>query len=167
MCFRFLVRRGAQVAYHDALEYQQCHVAHRLEGLERVSVAQVEKLQPVLQLGAEMLAVARHQERARRAAVAREILLLRSGRATVDGDCEDARLGRRLAPVRRQSQRGAFGQRLRGACSTTWAPDDGRSRSRPENARMGGTARRCIPLRPGAGATAGARRRWATRAPSR
>ena len=112
MCFRFLVRRGAQVSHHDALEYQQCHVAHRLEGLERVSVAQVEKLQPVLQLGAEMLAVARHQERARRAAVAREILLLRSGRATVDGDCEDARLGRGASLLARVSLKGAFGQRF-------------------------------------------------------
>ena len=112
MCFRFLVRRGAQVSYHDALEYQQCHVAHRLEGLEKVSVAQVEKLQPVLQLGAEMLAVARHQERARRAAVAREILLLRSGRATVDGDCEDARLGRGASLLARISLKGAFGQRF-------------------------------------------------------
>ena len=112
MCFRFLVRRGAQVSHHDALEYQQCHVAHRLEGLERVSVAQVEKLQPVLQLGAEMLAVARHQERARRAAVAREILLLRSGRATVDGDCEDARLGRGASLLARISLKGAFGQRF-------------------------------------------------------
>ena len=112
MCFRFLVRRGAQVSHHDALEYQQCHVAHRLEGLERVAVAQVEKLQPVLQLGAEMLAVARHQERARRAAVAREILLLRSGRATVDGDCEDARLGRGASLLARISLKGAFGQRF-------------------------------------------------------
>ena len=112
MCFRFLVRRGAQVSHHDALEYQQCHVAHRLEGLERVSVAQVEKLQPVLQLGAEMLAVARHQERARRAAVAREILLLRSGRATFDGDCEDARLGRGASLLARISLKGAFGQRF-------------------------------------------------------
>ena len=112
MCFRFLVRRGAQVSHHDALEYQQCHVAHRLEGLEKVSVAQVEKLQPVLQLGAEMLAVARHQERARRAAVAREILLLRSGRATVDGDCEDARLGRGASLLARISLKGAFGQRF-------------------------------------------------------
>jgi len=112
MCFRFLVQRGAQVSYHDALEYQQCHVAHRLEGLERVSVAQVEKLQPVLQLGAEMLAVARHQERARRAAVAREILLLRSGRATFDGDCEDARLGRGASLLARISLKGAFGQRF-------------------------------------------------------
>ena len=124
MCFRFLVRRGAQVSHHDALEYQQCHVAHRLEGLERVSVAQVEKLQPVLQLGAEMLAVARHQERARRAAVAREILLLRSGRATLKqpglgrairrlGDCEeekDARLGRGASLLARVSLKGAFGQ---------------------------------------------------------
>ena len=112
MCFRFLVRRGAQVSHHDALEYQQCHVAHRLEGLERVSVAQVEKLQPVLQLGAEMLAVARHQERARRAAVAREILLLRSGRATIDGNCEDARLGRGASLLARVSLKGAFGQRF-------------------------------------------------------
>ena len=112
MCFRFLVRRGAQVSYHDALEYQQLQVAHRLKGLERVSVAQVEKLQPVLQLGAEMLAVARHQERARRAAVAREILLLRSGRATVDGDCEDARLGRGASLLARVSLKGAFGQRF-------------------------------------------------------
>ena len=112
MCFRFLVRRGAQVSYHDALEYQQLQVAHRLKGLERVSVAQVEKLQPVLQLGAEMLAVARHQERARRAAVAREILLLRSGRATFDGDCEDARLGRGASLLARISLKGAFGQRF-------------------------------------------------------
>ena len=124
MCFRFLVRRGAQVSYHDALEYQQLQVAHRLKGLERVSVAQVEKLQPVLQLGAELLAVARHQERARRAAVAREILLLRSGRATLKqpglgrairrlGDCEkeeEARLGRGASLLARVSLKGAFGQ---------------------------------------------------------
>ena len=126
MCFRFLVRRGAQVSYHDALEYQQLQVAHRLKGLERVSVAQVEKLQPVLQLGAELLAVARHQERARRAAVAREILLLRSGRATLKlpgrgrairrlGDCEkeeEARLGRGASLLARVSLKGAFGQRF-------------------------------------------------------
>ena len=124
MCFRFLVRRGAQVSYHDVLEYQQLEVAHRLKGLERVSVAQVEKLQPVLQLGAELLAVARHQERARRAAVAREILLLRSGRATLKrpglgrvvlrlGDCEeeaDARLGHGASLLARVSLKGAFGQ---------------------------------------------------------
>ena len=119
MCFRFLVQRGAQVSYHDALEYQQCHVAHRLEGLERVSVAQVEKLQPVLQLGAEMLAVARHQDRWLVRGVGLPSILRRPAAAAETSHVTPSRwraVGAGVQPV----PDATLGSRRQPNCHTTW-----------------------------------------------
>ena len=79
-----------------------------MRNLERLSVSEVEKRHTIMQFGGELLVVARHQETRRRAAVARAILLLRSGRATVAEN--DARLGRGASLLARVSLRGAFGQ---------------------------------------------------------
>ena len=113
MCFRFLVRRGAQLTYRDVLNYQKDQVAQHMRDLDGLSVKEVEKRHSIMQLGGELLVVARHQETRRRAAVARAILLLRSGRATVaENDDDDARLGRGASLLARVSLRGAFGQRF-------------------------------------------------------
>jgi ankyrin repeat protein len=109
-CFRFLVDRGAQLTYHDVLEYQKYQVAKHMRNLERLSVSEVEKRHTIMQFGGELLVVARHQETRRRAAVVRAILLLRSGRATVAEN--DARLARGASLLARVSLKGAFGQRF-------------------------------------------------------
>ena len=68
MCFRFLVSRGAQLTYRDVLNYQKDQVAPHMRDLDGLSVSEVEKRHSILQLGGEMLVVARHQETRRRAA---------------------------------------------------------------------------------------------------
>jgi len=109
--FRFLVSHGAQVSHRDALEYQKVQVDYHMDDLEEISVSQVRKLQPIIDFGAEILAVAQQQEAARRAAATRAVLLLRSaGRATIVADCEDERARCGVSLIARVSVRGAFGQ---------------------------------------------------------
>ena len=111
LIFRFLVSRGAQVSHRDALEYQKDQVAYHMNDLEEISVSQVRKLQPIIDFGAEILAVAQQQEAARRAAATRAVLLLRSaGRATIVEDGEDERARCGVSLIARVSVRGAFGQ---------------------------------------------------------
>ena len=118
------VDRGAQLTYHDVLEYQKYQVAKHMRNLERLSVSEVEKRHTIMQFGGELLVVARHQETRRRAAVVRAILLLRSGRATVAEN--DARLARGASLLARISLKGAFGQRFARRV-LDHAFDDGRS----------------------------------------
>ena len=109
--FRFLVSHGAQVSHRDALEYQKVQVDYHMDDLEKISVSQVRALQPIIDFGAEILAVAQQQEAARRAAATRAVLLLRSaGRATIVEDCEDERARCGVSLIARVSVRGAFGQ---------------------------------------------------------
>lgn len=110
--FRFLVFRGAQVSHCDALEYQKYQVAGHMDDMEDISVSQVQALQPIIDFGAELLAVAQQQETVRRAAVTRGVLLLRSRRAgpPILGACEDEMARRGVALLARMSLRGSFGQ---------------------------------------------------------
>ena len=108
-------------------------VAKRMEDIESSPVQEVRKhVKPIIELAAAQLEVARQQERARRAAVAQEILLFRSGRASFAEDSEDededdsdgdsdgdnsddtdddeARLRCGISLVARVSLKGAFGQ---------------------------------------------------------
>ena len=114
LIFRFLVARGARVSFGDVLEFQMEDVAKRMEDIESSPVQEVRKrVKPIIELAAAQLEVARQQERARRAAVAREILLFRSGRASFAEDSEDeeeARLRCGISLLARVSLKGAFGQ---------------------------------------------------------
>ena len=124
--------RGARVSFGDVLEFQMEEVAKCMEDIESSPVQEVRKrVKPIIELAAAQLEVARQQERARRAAVAREILLFRSGRASFAEDSEDededdsdasddsdsddtdddeARLRCGISLVARVSLKGAFGQ---------------------------------------------------------
>ena len=109
--FRFLVSHGAQVSHRDALAYQKVQVDYHMDDLEEIPVSQVRAIQPIIDFGAEILAVAQQQEAARRAAATRAVLLLRSaGRATIVADCEDERARCGVSLIARVSVRGAFGQ---------------------------------------------------------
>ena len=134
LIFRFLVARGARVSFGDVLEFQMEEVARCMEDVESSPVQEVRKrVKPIIELAAAQLEVARQQGRARRAAVAREILLFRSGRASFAEDSEDededdsdddsdgddsddtddddeARLRCGISLVARVSLKGAFGQ---------------------------------------------------------
>jgi len=129
LIFRFLVARGARVSFGDVLEFQTEEVAKCMEDIESSPVQEVRKrVKPIIELAAAQLEVARQQERARRAAVAREILLFRAGRASFAEDSEDededesdgddsddtgddeARLRCGISLVARVSLKGAFGQ---------------------------------------------------------
>ena len=125
LIFRFLVARGARVSFDDVLEFQMEEVAKRMEDIESSPVQEVRKrVKPIIELAAAQVEVARQQERARRAAVAREVLLFQSGRASFaedseddsDGDASDdsdddeARLRCGISLVARVSLKGAFGQ---------------------------------------------------------
>ena len=128
LIFRFLVARGARVSFGDVLEFQSEEVARCMEDIESSPVQEVRKrVKPIIELAAAQLEVARQQERARRAAVAREILLFRSGRASFAEDSEDeddsdasdgddsddddeARLRCGISLLARVSLKGAFGQ---------------------------------------------------------
>ncbi len=135
LIFRFLVARGARVSFDDVLEFQMEEVAKRMKDIESSPVQEVRKrVKPIIELAAAQLEVARQQARARRAAVAQEILLFRSGRASFaedsedededdsDGDASDgddgddtddddeARLRCGISLLARVSLKGAFGQ---------------------------------------------------------